>query len=120
MGHSMSSGPISGNIPTSSSPISMKFYQSLQIPFKLSSVKFQLRIIINGWCASITNVDVTFVAAGFFTINNKVLRAKLFSGQTRQATGMKFGVPRKLGVLNAIIILPLLKICPDLYYACPK
>ena len=44
---------------------------------------------------------------------------KLFSGPTRQATIIKFEVPTKLGVLNTVIILPLLKICPDLYYACP-
>ena len=37
--------------------------------FKPGSVKFQLQII-NGWCTSITNVEVTFVAAGFFTINS--------------------------------------------------
>ena len=56
MRHSMSSGPISGHIPSSPSPILMKFYQLLQLPFELGSVKFQLQII-NGWCTSITNVD---------------------------------------------------------------
>ena len=35
------------------------------------------------------------------------------------AISIKFGVPTKLGVLNAIMILPVLKICPELYYACP-
>ena len=71
MGHSLSSGPISGNIPPSTSPIFMKFYQLVQLPFKLGSAKFHLQII-NGWCTIITNVEVTFVAAEFFTINNKV------------------------------------------------
>ena len=45
--------------PTSPYLILMKFYQLLHIHFKLGSVKFQLQII-NGWCASITNVEVTF------------------------------------------------------------
>ena len=62
----MSSGP---GVLASTSPISMKFYQLLKIPFKLGSVKFQLQII-NGWCTIITNVEVTFVAAGLFTINS--------------------------------------------------
>ena len=70
MGRSMSSGPISGNIPTSPSPILMKFYQLLQLLFKVGSAKFQLQII-NG-CTSITNVEVGFVTAGFFAINDKV------------------------------------------------
>ena len=56
----MSSGP---GAPNSTSPLLMKFYQLLQIPFKLDSVKFQLQIM-NGWCAIITNVEVTYVAAG--------------------------------------------------------
>ena len=116
-GHSMSSGRISGNIPTSPSPMLMKFYQLLQLPFKLGSAKFQLQII-NGWCTVITNVEVTFVAAGVF--HDKWQSLKLFSAQTRQATSIKFGVPTKLGVLNTIIIFPLLKICPDCYYACRK
>ena len=71
MNSSMSSGPISGNIPTSPSPILITFYQLLQLPFKLDSAKFQLQII-NGWYTSITNVEVTFVSARFFTINSKV------------------------------------------------
>ena len=41
------------------------------IPSKLGSAKFQFQII-NGWCTIITNVEVTFVPAGFFTINSKV------------------------------------------------
>ena len=64
-GHSMSSAPISGNIPTSPSPILMKFYQLLQLLFKLGAAKFQLQII-NGWCTIITNVEESFAAAGFF------------------------------------------------------
>ena len=67
-GHSTSSRSV---VPTSASPILMKFYRLLQISFKLGSVKFQLQII-NGWCARIINVEVTFVAAGFFTMNSKV------------------------------------------------
>ena len=63
--NSTSSGP---GVPTSPSLIFMKFYQQLQIHFKLGFEKFQLQII-NGWCTSITNVEVTFVAVGFFTIN---------------------------------------------------
>ena len=68
VGHSASSGP---GVPTSPSQIVMKFYQLLQLPFKLGSAKLQLQII-NGWCTSITNVEVTFIAAGFFTLNSKV------------------------------------------------
>ena len=70
LGHSTSNGPV---VPTSPSPISMKFYQLIQMPFKLGSVKFRLQII-NGWCTSITIVEETFVAEGFFTINSKVYR----------------------------------------------
>ena len=55
VGHSMSCGSISGNIPTSTSPILMKFYQLLQIFFKLGSVKFQLEIMI-GWSTFIANI----------------------------------------------------------------
>ena len=64
MGHSMSSGPISEIIFISTSLILMKVYRLLEIFFKHGSVKFQLQII-NGWCTSITNVEVTFVAVGW-------------------------------------------------------
>ena len=53
----MSSEP---GVSTSPSQILMKFYQLLQIPFKLGSTKFQLQVI-NGWCTSITNIEVRFV-----------------------------------------------------------
>ena len=56
----MSSGPWA---PTLTCPISMNFYLLLHILFKLCSVKFQLQII-NGFCISITSVEMTFVAAG--------------------------------------------------------
>ena len=86
-------------------------------PFKLGSVKFQLQII-NGWCTMFTNVEVKFVAARLFTINSKV--SSYFLGQPNKLQAEKCGVPTSFGVLNAIIILPLLKMCPNLYYACPK
>ena len=110
--HSMSSGTISGNIPTSPYSIFMKFYQLLQLPFKLGSVEFQLQII-NGSGTSISKVEVKFVAEGLLTINSKM-------DQPYKLTCIKFGVPTKLCELTAIIILLLLKICPDLYCACPK
>ena len=60
VGHSMSSGPWA---PTLTCPILMKFYLLLHILFKLCSVKFQLQII-NGFCISISNVEVAFGAEG--------------------------------------------------------
>ena len=56
---------------TSPSQILKKFYHLLQILVKLGSAKFQLQII-NDWCTSITNEEVTFFAAVFFKINSKV------------------------------------------------
>ena len=38
----------------------------------------------------------------------------------RQATSIKFWVHTNFGELNVNIILPLLTICRNLYYACPK
>ena len=51
------------------------------IPIKLGSVKFQLQII-NGRCTSITNVEVTFIAAGFFTINIAKFKVLFWPNQT--------------------------------------
>ena len=73
LGNFMSSGAISENNPTSPSPLLMKFYQLLQLPFKLGSIKFQLQII-NGCCTIITNEEVTAVAAWFFTTNSQSLK----------------------------------------------
>ena len=105
------------NHPTSTSPLLIKFYHLLQIRFKLDSVKFQLQIM-NGWCRMFTNVEAKFVAARLFTINSKV--SSYFLGQPNKLEAEKCGVPTSFGVLNAIIILPRLKMCPNLYYACPK
>ena len=62
----------------------MKFNQLLQIPFKLGSVKFLLQIT-NGWWKIITNVVVTFVAAGYFTANSKVYSHFLAKPDKQQA-----------------------------------
>ena len=69
-------------------PCQVNFCQLLLILFKLGFVKFQLQII-NGWCTSITNVEVTFVAAGLFTINNKV--SSYFVGQPDKLQTYIFG-----------------------------
>ena len=91
----MSIAQNSGTIHTSTSVILINFYQLLQIPFKLGFVKFVFQIIINGWCTSITNVEVTFVAAGFFTINSKV--SSYFLGPTDKPQLHKTWVPSNVG-----------------------
>ena len=57
---------------------------------------------------------MTFVVGGFFMINSKF---KVFFGQTGHAISIKFGVHTQFGELNSIIILPVLEIGSDLYYA---
>ena len=81
MGHSMSSGPITGNIPISQSPKLMELYQLLQQHFKLGSATFQLQII-NGCCTIVTNVEETVAAAWFFMTNSKVYEVIFSQNQT--------------------------------------
>ena len=101
-------------VTTSTFRILIKFYQLLQIPYEQGSAKFQLQII-NGWCPSNTDVEVTFCRCG--VVHDKQQSFKLFYGITGQATIIKFGVPTNPCELNAKRILPLLKFCHDFYYA---